>query len=142
MTILLGIANTKKCLWNSDADESLKKLITALISGPVLCTPDFEKPFTIQTDASDVGMGAVLTQGFPHYMSRKLTASQKKYSTTERECLAVLEAIDYFRSYVEGSRFKVMTDHASLLWLKKFSDSKSRLMRWALRLQEHDFELV
>lgn len=138
----------KKFVWSPEAEEAFLKLKTALVSSPVLCSPDFDQVFTIQTDASDVGIGAVLTQGDGSeerviaYMSMKLTTAQRKYTTTERECLAVLEAIGKFRSYVEGTHFQVITDHASLLWLRNLKDPSSRLARWALRLQEFDFKLI
>lgn len=148
MSNLTKKENSKKFVWTSEADEALIKLKSVLVSAPILRSPNFEQPFSIQTDASDVGIGAVLTQGEGEderviaYMSRKLTAAQKKYTTTERECLAVLEAISHFKSYVEGTRFKVVTDHASLLWLRNLKDPSSRLTRWALRMQAYDFELV
>lgn len=148
MTELLKLKKNNKFVWTDEADEAFKKLKTALVSAPVLISPDFKKPFTIQTDASDTGLGAVLTQGdgvdekVISYMSMKLTPAQRKYSTTERECLAVLEGIRKFRSYIEGAKFRVITDHASLLWLRNLKDPSSRLARWALKLQEFDFELV
>lgn len=144
----LTCLSTKKFSWTPEADVAFAKLKSALISSPVLKSPDFDQMFTIQTDASDVGLGAVLTQGDANeerviaYMSVKLTAAQKKYSATERECLAVLEAIRKFRSYIEGVKFRVITDHASLIWLCNIKDPSSRLTRWALKLQEFDFELI
>lgn len=148
MTNLLSTKKFKKFEWTKEADDAFKQLKTALVSAPVLCTPDYDKPFTIQTDASDTGVGAVLTQGDGEnervvaYFSAKLTAAQQKYSTTERECLGVLEGIRKFRSYIEGSKFRVITDHASLVWLRNLKDPTSRLARWAIKLQEFDFDLV
>lgn len=150
MTNLMKKENSKKFVWTPEADKALCNLKTALVSAPILCSPNFEEPFTIQTDASDVGIGAVLSQGVGNeerviaYMSKKLLPAQRRYTTTERECLAVIEAIQHFKTYVEGSKFTVITDHASLIWLKNFSDkdSSSRLTRWALKLGAHDFEMV
>lgn len=148
MTELLKTKKMKNFVWTKEADEAFRKLKTALVSAPVLTSPDFNKQFTIQTDASDTGLGAVLTQGdgpderVISYMSMKLTSPQRKYSTTEKECLAVIEGIRKFRSYIEGARFRIITDHASLLWLKNLKDPTSRLARWALKLQEYDFELI
>lgn len=101
-------------------------------------------------DASDIGLGTVLTQTHVEekgevviaYLSAKLNDAQKKYTTTERECSAVLTAIERFRPYVEGVKFNVITDHASLLWLQSLRDPTGRLGRWALRLQQHDFTLI
>lgn len=133
--------------WAERANEAFEKLKKALVSTPVLATPDFSVPFVIQTDASDVGVGAVLTQEQDGeerviaYMSQKLSPTQRRYHVTERECLAVLCAIEKFRPYVEGVRFTVITDHASLMWLNNLKDPTGRLARWALRLQAYDFDL-
>lgn len=110
--------------------------------------PDYSKGFIIHTDASDLGIGGILVQGEGDeerviaYMSQKLSSAERKYQTTERECLAVISAIEKFRAYVEGVKFTVVTDHASLLWLKNLKDPAGRLGRWALRLQAYDFNFV
>lgn len=156
MTDLLKVPKNKndkskrisKFVWTKEANDAFLELKSALVSSPVLCSPNYDEKFSIQTDASELGIGAVLTQGEGEnekvisYMSMKLSAQQKKYSATERECLAVLEAIKKFRNYVEGVRFIVITDHASLIWLKNLKDPTSRLSRWALQLQAYDFELI
>lgn len=137
-----------KFTWTEEANTAFLELKAALISAPVLANPNYEQPFCVQTDASDTGMGAVLVQGQGDkerviaYFSQKFTSAQRKYMTTERECLAVLTAIEKFRAYVEGTRFTVITDHASLLWLRNLKDPAGRLGRWALRMQAYDFELV
>lgn len=136
-----------KFQWTDEATVAFEKLKIALTSSPILTTPDYALPFTIQTDASDVGLGAVLTQTIDDkkrviaYMSTKLSATQKKYHVTECECLAVITAIEKFRPYVEGVHFTVITDHASLLWLQGLKDPTGRLARWALRLQAYDFTM-
>ncbi|KAK9718340.1 Reverse transcriptase (RNA-dependent DNA polymerase) [Popillia japonica] len=119
-----------------------------LVAAPVLSCPDFSKTFTIQCDASDYGIGAALTQEFDDgekvicYLSQSLSRQQRKFSTTEKECLAVLWAIEKLRPYVEGSHFKVITDHYSLLWLRKLQNPSGRLARWSVRLQQYDFEII
>lgn len=133
--------------WNQEAQEALVRIKVALTSAPVLANPNYEKPFIIQADASDAGMGAVLVQGEGEdervvaYWSQKLSSAQRKYQTTERECLAVILAVEKFRPYIEGAKFTVITDHASLLWLRNLKDPTGRLGRWALRLQPYDFVL-
>lgn len=134
--------------WTDEAQNAFVQVRSALTSEPVLTTPKYDLPFFIQTDASDIGLGAVLFQvksGNEYvvaYHSAKLTPAQRKYHVTERECLAVLSAIEKFRPYVEGTAFTVITDHASLLWLSNLKDPTGRLARWALRLQSYDFTLV
>lgn len=134
--------------WTSEAQVAFEQVKLALTSEPVLATPKYELPFYVQTDASDIGMGAVLFQVEENkerviaYHSAKLIPAQRKYHVTERECLAVLSAIEKFRPYIEGTAFTVITDHASLLWLSNLKDPTGRLARWALRLQAYDFTLV
>lgn len=136
-----------KIVWSEESRKSFDKLKEVLTSKPVLASPDYSQPFILQTDASDLGIGAVLLQGEGEservvaYLSRKLTPQERKYQTTERECLAVIAAIEKFRPYIEGIRFTVITDHASLLWLQNLKNPAGRLGRWALRLQPYDFEI-
>lgn len=133
-----------KIQWNPAAQEAFEKLKTLLISSPILIAPCFDRRFYVECDASDVGIGSVLIQkddeGSDHvvaYFSRKLTKGERKFSVTERECLAVLAAIEKFRYYIEGSDFEIITDHASLIWLMNLKDPVGRLGRWAMKLQSH-----
>lgn len=138
----------RKFEWSERAQKALEDIKAALVSPPLLATPDFSKPFIIQTDASDCGIGGVLVQGTGEeerviaYYSQKLSATQQKYQTTERECLAVIVGIEKFRAYIEGVHFTVVTDHASLQWLQNLKDPCGRLGRWALRLQPYNVTLV
>ena len=77
-----------------------------------------------------------------HFTSRQLTPTEQRYSATERECLAIITSVDIFRPYLHGNKFTIYTDHQALVWLEKHKDEKSKLMRWFLRLQEYDFEIV
>lgn len=76
------------------------------------------------------------------FFSRSLTRQERIYSTIERECLAVIWAVEKLRHYLERVHFKVITDHYSLLWLNRLIDPQGRLARWSLRLQPYDFELI
>lgn len=134
--------------WTVEREEAFNRIIIALTTAPVLANPDYTLPFEVQADACTQSCGAVLVQyqeGHERviaYMSQKFSATQKKYHVTELECLAVILAIEKFRPYIEGSHFRVITDHHSLLWLKNLKDPNGRLARWALRLQAYDFTLV
>lgn len=134
--------------WNEERENALKKLKEALTTAPVLASPRYDLPFEIQADSSKAACGAVLVQyqdgeeRVIAYMSQKYSATQQKYHVTELECLAVLLAIERFRPYIEGTHFKVITDHHALLWLKNLKDPTGRLARWSLRLQAYDFTLV
>lgn len=72
------------------------------------------------------------------YSSRSITTAERKYSTTERECLAV----EKLRPYLEGFRFTVITGHYSLVWLRRLKDPNGRLARWAVKLQQYDYEII
>lgn len=138
----------KAFVWTDAASKAFDEIKAVLVSAPVLASPNYDAPFIIQTDASDAGIGGVLVQGTGEseraiaYFSQKLSAAQRKYQTTERECLAVIVGIEKFRPYIEGAHFTVVTDHASLQWLQNLKDPSGRLGRWALRLQPYDFDLV
>lgn len=145
---LTELTKTKvKFRWSVKAEEAFLKLKSALVSAPVLTMPDYSKPFSVACDASDVAIGAVLSQdigGEEHpisFFSQKLSASERKYSVTERECLAVIRAIEKFRGYVEGTKFVVFCDHAALSYLKTMKNPTSLMSRWLLRLNSFDFEI-
>lgn len=134
--------------WDDSCENAFRAIKEYLVSAPVLTCPDFSLPFTIQTDASGYGVGAVLTQLHPDgekvicYLSRSLTRNERNYSTTERECLAVLWAIEKLRPYIEGSKFYVITDHYSLVWLNRLQSPTGRLARWSIKLQQYDYEII
>ncbi|KAJ4777533.1 polyprotein [Rhynchospora pubera] len=102
--------------WNEHAQEAFSKLKRAMSSAPVLALPDFTQPFYIETDACDVGVGAVLSQGGRPvaYLSKAFGPKNKGKSTYEKELLAVLMAIDKWRHYLQGKQFIIKIDHQSL----------------------------
>ncbi|CAN6723349.1 unnamed protein product [Malus baccata var. baccata] len=132
---------TKECT------ESFKQLKELLTTAPIIVPPDWSLPFELMCDASDYALGAVLGQRKdkrPHviyYASRTLNDAQLNYSTTEKELLAVVFALDKFRSYLIGTKVIVFTDHAALKYLLTKKEAKPRLIRWILLLQEFDIEI-
>ena len=123
------------------SDECLKAfhiLKKALVSAPIIQPPDWSLPFEIMCDASDFAIGAVLgqTKDKKHhaivYASKMLTGAQLNYATTEKELLAIVFAIEKFRSYLVGAKVIVYTDHAALKYLLTKKDAKPRLIRWIL----------
>lgn len=123
--------------------EKCKQILTM---DPVLIYPDFTKDFVLTTDASDYAIGAVLSQGPVGkdrpiaYASRTLNKTEEKYSTTEKELLAMVWAVKHFRPYLYGRRFKLITDHQPLTY--SLSNSNGRIIRGKLALEEFDYELV
>lgn len=140
--------NSPPFVWSPEADEAFHKLKTCLLSAPILSCPDYSKPFEVHTDASDYGIGAVLTQTLDGderviaYMSKSLSKQERNYSATEREALAVLSAIEHWRCYLEnGLTFTVYTDHSSLKWFLNINNPTGRLARWGVRLSAYNFEI-
>jgi hypothetical protein len=134
-------------VWNDDCQTAFETLKSKLINPPILIYPDFNETFILQTDASNVGIGAVLaqkkdgTEGVIAYASRVLTKAERNYSTTERECLAIIWGIDQFKPYLYGNRFIVETDHKALQWLMDQKEPQGRLARWTMSLQQYNFEI-
>lgn len=134
--------------WKGDQTRAFEEIRSHLAAAPTLSCPDFSVPFVLQTDASSVGIGAVLTQKIDDaeniiaFASRALSESERKYSVTEQECLAVVWAIRKFRPYLEGYNFTIITDHSSLRWLHNLKNPTGRLARWALELLEYDYEII
>ncbi|KAL2228949.1 UNVERIFIED_CONTAM: Retrovirus-related Pol polyprotein from transposon 17.6 [Sesamum indicum] len=132
-------------------DEACKlafdKLKDSLTSAPIIQPPNWKLPFEVMCDASNHAIGAVLGQRVgkdPHviyYASRMLDNTQSNYTTTEKELLAVVFALEKFRSYLLGTKVIVYSDHAALRYLLSKKDAKPRLIRWILLLQEFDLTI-
>uniref|UniRef100_A0ABD2W2E3 Reverse transcriptase RNase H-like domain-containing protein n=1 Tax=Trichogramma kaykai TaxID=54128 RepID=A0ABD2W2E3_9HYME len=133
--------------WGETQEKAFNTLKEHLIKAPILACPNFSETFILQTDASNDGLGAVLTQNIDGkerviaYASRTLNKAEKNYSATEKECLAVKWGIWKLRDYLEGYHFVVITDHQSLRWLSKIDNPSDRLARWAIELNQWDFEV-
>lgn len=132
--------------WTPECDDAFVTLKEHLSQAPLLAYPQFDcdaPVFKLQTDASAVGIGGVLEQGghVIAYVSRSLTAPERNYSVIQRECLAVVHALKHFRHYLLGRPFQIDTDHAPLQWLSA-QKMEGMLCRWALAIQEYDFQMV
>ncbi|GJY61392.1 reverse transcriptase domain-containing protein [Tanacetum coccineum] len=127
------------------AFEMLKKKLT---EAPILIAPDWDLPFELMCDASDFAIGAVLGQRHEkhfrpiHYASKTMNEAESHYTTTEKEMLAVVYAFEKFRSYLILNKSIVYTDHSALKYLFAKKDSKARLLRWVLLLQEFKFKVI
>ena len=123
---------------------ALKKILTSTL---VIQPPQWGAPFEIMCDASDYTVGAILGQRIdklPHviyYASRTLDDAQLNYSTTEKELLAVVFALDKFKSYLLGSKALIYSDHAAMKYLFSKKDAKSHLIQWILQLQEFNIDI-
>ena len=132
----------------SAAITAFNLLRERLLSPPVLALPRAEGALWLDTDASDGQLGCCLIQNQPDgkslplgYWSRTLNAAERNYSTTEKECLAIVWAVTHLRPYLEGTEFTVRTDHHALRWVMNLSDAQGRLARWRLRLAEFTFKV-
>ncbi|CAM8947563.1 unnamed protein product [Rhodiola kirilowii] len=141
------LCNDTKLRFNEECLVAFEKLKKALVSAPIIQPLNWDLPFELMCDASDYAIGAVLGQRMDkklhaiHYTSKVLNGAQLNYSTTKKELLAIVYAFDKFRSYLVGSRTIVFTDHAAIKYLLSKKDSKPRLIRWILLLQEFDSEI-
>jgi hypothetical protein len=145
-------SDSKSFQWTPACQQSFEELRHRLVESPIIAYPRFDQPFILQLDASDVGLSAILAQKLiddddiarEHvigYASRTLSASERKYSPTERECLAIVYGCNYYRPYLEGTRFTAITDHKALKWLHSTKDLNSRLARWAIQIATYDIDI-
>ena len=137
-----------KFKWTDACQDAFRALRALLIKAPVLAFPKEDLPYIVDTDASDYGIGGVLSQcieGTEHviaYYSKSLNPAQQKYCTTRRKLLAVVATLDHFKGYVWGPKFVVRTDHAALVWLKNLKNIQGMLARWLAKLQQFHFEII
>ena len=147
LTDLLKKGEPNQIKWDAESNESFQTLKTALTQKPILRLPNFEKQFVLQTDASDSGLGAVLLQEHDGvnmpvmYISRKLNAAETRYSTIERECLALFWATKRLHVYLYGTEFILEIDHQPLAFVNRANINNDRVMRWALHLQMYRYQV-
>ena len=134
--------------WTPEINHAFQVLKEAFRNPSQLSRPDPDLPFVLQTDASAVGMGAVLMQIGPNgnrriisYASAKFSKTETRYHCNEQECLAVIWAIKKYRPYLEDQPFILRTDSKTLTWLRQMKDSRAKLNRWHIFLSELSFTI-
>ncbi|GBM29206.1 Retrovirus-related Pol polyprotein from transposon 412 [Araneus ventricosus] len=132
--------------WTEECEKSFNSLKQALITSPILTYPRTDKEFILDTDASNEGIGAVLSQKIGNeecviaYFSKSLGKPERN-CVTRKELLAIVKSIEHFHHYLYGRKFLLRTDHASLRWFLNFRELEGQIARWIQRLQEYDFEI-
>ena len=134
--------------WTEESDNAFRVLKQRLTTPPILAYPNFSYPFVLATDASGIALGGILSQttdGKEHviaYWSRQMNKAERRYSTIEREALAVVAAVKEFYPYLYGRPFTLLTDHNPLTSLQGLKDTGGRLTRWLLYLQQFDIKVL
>jgi len=134
--------------WTEEQDDAFNRLKQMLTSAPVLGMPTDNGAFYLDCDASDIGLGAVLSQNqngsevVIAYASRILTKAERNYDVTRRELLAIVFGLKTFKQYVLGRQFVIRTDHAALQWLRKTPEPMGQLARWLTFIEQFDFEVI
>jgi len=135
--------------WTPECDKEFEILKEKLSTTPILIFINWEIEFHVHVDASSIALGALLAQPgegnmdhLIHFVRRKLLQSECNYTTTEREGLAMIYALQKFRHYLLGSHFKFFTDHSALKYLVNKPILEGRICRWLLLFQEFSFEVI
>ena len=150
-TITLPISRLQqkavKFEWTSECQQVFDTLKAKLSTFPILRPPDWELPFHIYCDASAVAVGSTLCQpsgkgnrDYPvAFASRQLNPAEKNYTTTERECLAMILSVKKFRHYLLMNKVVFFVDHMAIKYLVNKADLSGRIARWVLLLEEFDY---
>lgn len=130
-------------IWTPHSEAAFVQLKQALTSAPVLALPDFTKPFTVETDASGLGIGAVLSQN-KHpiaFLSKSLSPRNQALSVYDKEMFAILFAIEKWRPYLIGNSFTILTDHQTLKHLLDQRISTPSQHKWLAKLLGYDYKI-
>ena len=133
--------------WGENQQIAFDALKGALCSAPVLAYPNYESEFILDTDASELGVGAVLSQKVDSterviaYFSTTHSPPERNYSVTRKELLAVIKSVRHFKHYLIGRHFTVRTDHGSLRWLMSFKEPQGQVARWIEFLSNFQFTI-
>jgi hypothetical protein len=139
-----GVERRRPGVWTPKCEAAFHTLKRHLTEAPLLATPDFSKPFEVVCDASTIAVGAILLQEDRPiaFESKKLNSAQYNYITTEQELFVVIHALTVWRCYLEGVKFKVVTDHCPNTFFSSQPILSRRQARWSEFLQQFDFEWV
>lgn len=133
-----------KFVWTDECEKAFIELKKALTSSPILAYPNFNETFIVSVDSSIKAIGGVLSQAHDkpiHYFSKTLNSAQTRYSTIERELLAIIYSVLHFSPYLIGREFILNTDHKPLVYLFNSKNNSSRLHRWRLILMGYQFKI-
>ena len=134
-------------IWSDECNEAFRSLKRSLTTAPILALPADEGCYILDTDASNTGLGAILSQiqdgeeKVIGYASRTLSRAERNYDTTKKELLAVVNGLKQYRQYLLGRHFVVRTDHAALSWLRRSPEPMPQLARWLTFIEEFNFEV-
>jgi hypothetical protein len=149
LTKQVGKLKSSKLVWTQVEQAAFEALKVAVTTAPVLTIPDDEKPFVLHTDASDYGVGAVLSQRDTEgqlrpigFMSKKLNDTEYKWSTYEKELFAVVTALRHWSMHLMGARHRItiFTDHHSLMFIISQPKLTAKQTRWYDTLGSFDIE--
>ena len=142
------LKGNNKFIWTDDCKTAFGLLKEALITAPILAYPDYDKKFIVQKDASLTAIGGILSQindeGEEYligYCSRTLNVHKRNYIITKHKCLTIIHSYKQFKVYLHGTKFTVVTDHASLRWLQNLKELEGCLARWALKLKAYNYDI-
>ena len=128
--------------WTPEVEAAFQTLKGALCAAPILAYPQPGEKFIVNTDASNVGIGGVLSQiqdgqeRVIAYFSKRLNKAERNYCVTRRELLAIVKTVEHFHKYLYGQQFHLRTDHSALTWLMSFKNLEGQTARWIQCLQD------
>lgn len=145
-------ANNARLKWSQEATRSFNQLKSRFSTAHILCHPDLNQPFVVEIDASNTGIGAILSQRSQAinklhpcaFYSRKLNPAERNYNVGNRELLAMKAALEEWRHWLEGAKhpFTVITDHKNLEYIRSCKRLNPRQARWALFFTRFDFKVT
>ena len=137
---------SKKLEWSTECTSPVAELKKKLLEAPVLGHLNDRDQYTLTTDASLRGIGAILAQKqgtedrVIAYASKVLSKSQRNYSATKRELFAIVHITHYFKNYLLGQHFLIITDHRALVWIYSFKEPDGMVARWIEKLGQFNFD--